>query len=60
MGKIYNRIVKGFCKCLQEGTAAAGAGLVKLYGINCAILNADALHVLSADIQYAVHLRIKE
>ena len=58
-GKIDNAVVQGFCKSLNERTAAGGAGFVKLYAVDGAVFNLDALHILSADIQNAVHIRFK-
>ncbi len=58
--KILNRVVKGLRKCLNEGTAAGGACLVKLHGINGLVLDLDALHILTADVEDAVNLRIEK
>ena len=45
---------------LNEGTAAGGAGLVEQDGIHRSVFQLDALHVLPADIQDAVHVLVKE
>ena len=58
--KILHGIVQGFCKGFNKGAAAGGAGLVQLNGVHGAVFDADTFHVLSADVQDAVHLRIKK
>ena len=58
--KVADAVIQGFCKGLDKGTAAAGACLVELHAVDRMILDLDAFHILSADIQDAVHLRIKE
>ena len=59
-GKILDGVVERLGKGLDEGPAAGGAGLVQRDGIDGMILDADALHVLSADIENAVHIRVEE
>ncbi len=58
--KILHTVIQGFGKGFDERTAAGGAGLVKLYAVYGLIFNFDAFHVLSADVQNAVYLGIKE
>ncbi len=57
--KVHHRIVQGFCKGLDKGSAPGGTGLVERDGIHGAVADADALHILSADVENAVHLRVK-
>ena len=58
--EILHTVIQRFCKGFDEGAAAGGAGLVQLHTVHRAVFDLDALHVLSADIQDAVHLRIEE
>ena len=44
----------------DKGAAAGGTGLVQEDGVHRAVFQLDALHVLTADIQHAVYLRVKE
>ena len=56
-----NHIVsQGLGKGLQEGTATGGAGLVQLHIIHGTVLDMNTLHILTADIQNTIHLRLKE
>ena len=45
---------------LEERAAAGRAGLVQKHRVDRAVLELDALHVLSADIEHAVDLRVEE
>ena len=58
--KVFHAVVQGFGKGLNERTAAGRAGLVQQHAVHGVVLDLDAFHVLSADIQDAVHLRVKE
>ncbi len=58
--EILNRIIQRLCKGFDKGTAAGRTGFVKLYIIDGVILDADALHILSADIQNTVYLRVEK
>ena len=58
--EILYAVVQGFGKGLDKGTAAGGARLVQLYTVNGLVLDLDTLHVLTADIQDAVHIGVKE
>ena len=59
LGKVLHGVGEGLCKGLDKGPAAGGAGLVQGDGIHRTIFDADALHVLAADVQDAVDVRIK-
>ena len=59
-GKILDAVIQGFGEGLNEGSATGGTGLVEKHTVHGLILDLDALHVLAADIQNAVHLRIEE
>ena len=58
--KILDSIIEGFCERLDERAAAGGAGLIEQDVVDCVVFDADALHVLSADVEDAVYLGIKE
>ena len=60
VGEVNDGEAQRFRKGLQEGAAAGGAGLVQLHGVHGAVLDADALHVLTADVQNAVHIGLEE
>ena len=57
--EILHAVIQGFCEGFDEGTAAGGAGLVQHNAVDGAVLDLDALHVLAADVQDAVHIRLK-
>ena len=59
-GKGLGRVAEGTGKVFDEGAAAGGAGLIQEHRIHGAVSELDALHVLPADIQYAVNLRVEE
>ena len=60
--------VREFLRChakrvgeiLEERAAAGRAGLVQKHRVDRAVLELDTLHVLSADIEHAVDLRVEE
>ncbi len=58
--KILHAVIERTRKGLNKGSAAGGAGFVKLNTVHGVILNADAFHILSTDIQDTIHLRIEE
>ena len=58
--KILNAVVQGLGKVFNKGTAAGRTGLVQKNAVHGVIFDLDALHVLAADVQDAVHIRIKE
>ena len=58
--EINHAVIQGLCKCLDERATARGAGLVQLHAVDGAVLDLDALHVLTADVEDAVYIRLKE
>ena len=58
--EILHTVIQGVCKSLNKGAAAGGAGFVELHTVYGLVLYLDTFHILSADIQDAVHLRVKE
>ena len=58
--EILYAVIQRFCKGFNKGTAAGRTGFIQLYAVHGLILDLNAFHVLSADVQNAVHLRIKE
>ena len=58
--EVLYREVKGFCKGLDERAAAGGAGFVQLDAVYGLILDLDAFHILTTDVEDTVNLRIKE
>ena len=60
LGKALGAVAQGIGEVLDKGAAAGGAGFVQQYGVHAAVFQLDALHVLSADVQHAVHLRVKK
>ena len=58
--KVLDFIAQRIREVLDKRTAAGGAGLVQLDAVDGVIADLDAFHVLTADIQDAVHIRIKE
>ncbi|GFI51001.1 hypothetical protein IMSAGC020_02211 [Lachnospiraceae bacterium] len=59
MREVLHRIVQRLGKGLDEGAAARRAGFVEQYVVNGLVLDLDALHVLAADVQDTVHIRLK-
>ena len=59
-GEALGGVAQGCGEVLQEGAAPGGAGLVEHNGVHRAVLELDAFHVLPADVQHAVHLRVEE
>ena len=60
LGKALGAVAQGIGEVLDKGAAAGGAGFVQQYGVHAAVFQLDALHVLSADVQHTVHLRVKK
>ena len=60
IGELGRRKAQGIGEVFQKRTAAGGAGLVEHHAVYGAVFQADALHVLSADVQHAVHLRVEK
>ena len=59
-GKILHAVVQRLRESFNEGTAAGGTCLIEEDVVHCVVLDADALHVLSADVENTVHFRIEE
>ena len=59
-GKPFCAVAKGIGEVFDEGAAPGGAGFVQQNSVHAAVFQLDALHVLPADIQHAVHLRVKK
>ena len=60
LGKALGGKAQRGSKVLNKRAAAGGTGLVQEDGVHRAVFQLDALHVLTADVQHAVHLRVKE
>ena len=60
LGEALGAVAQGIGEVLDKGAAAGGAGFVQQYGVHAAVFQLDALHVLSANVQHAVHLRVKK
>ncbi len=60
LGKILHAVIKGLSEGLYERTAAGGAGFVEEDVVHSVVLDADALHVLSADVENTVNVGIEE
>ena len=58
--KILYRIIEGFGKGLDKGAAARGTGFVEKDIVHSLVFNADALHILSADVEDTVDLGVKK
>ena len=56
----FRRIAEGIGKVFQKGSAAGTAGLVEQYVVDGTMAEPDALHILAADVQHTVHLRVEE
>ena len=59
-GKPFCAVAKGIGEVFDEGAAPGGAGFVQQNSVHAAVFQLDALHVLPADVQHAVHLRVKK
>ena len=60
LGEVLHAVIQGMGEGLDKGTAAGGAGLVQLDAVHRMVFDADAFHVLAADVQDTVHLRVEE
>ena len=58
--EIHNGIIQRFCEGFDEGATAGGACLIQQNAVDYIILNADTFHILSADVQNKVHIRLEE
>ena len=59
-GKPFCAVAQGIGKVFDEGAAPGGAGFVQQNSVHAAVFQLDALHILPADVQHAVHLRVKK
>ena len=53
-------IIQGFGKGFNERAASGGTCFIQLYAVNGLVADLDTFHILSADIQDTVYLRVKE
>ena len=58
--EILYAVVQRVRESLDKRTAAGGTGFVQLHAVYGMVFDADAFHILSADIQDAVYLRIEK
>ena len=58
--KVLGSVVQRVGEILDKTAAAGGTGLVEQDGVYKTVAEFDTLHVLPADVQHAVHLRVKE
>ena len=58
--ELLRRHAEGVGKVFKERAAAGRAGLVQKHRVHRAVLELDALHVLPADIEHAVDLRVEK
>ena len=62
--RLFSKGLRGEAKRVGEvfnkGTAAGGTGLVEQHVFHHAVFQLDAFHVLTADIQHAIHLGVKK
>ena len=59
-GKGFRRIAQRVGEILDKGAAAGRACLIEHNGVHGPVFQADALHILTADVQHAVHIPVKE
>ena len=60
LGKGGGGVVQTGGEVLDKGAAAGGASLIQQNGVHRTVFQLDALHILTADVQNAVHLGVKE
>ena len=58
--KVLHGVVQGFREGLDEGAATGGAGFVEQHVVDGVVFDPDTLHVLSADVQDTVDLRVEK
>src|SRR5699024_6946011 len=58
--KILYRVIQRLGEGFNERTASGGAGFIELYGIYRMIFDFDTFHILTADVENTVHVRLKE
>ena len=59
LGEVRDGIAQGFGEGLNEGAAAGGAGLVEHDGVHRLVADLEAFHVLAADVDDKIHLRLE-
>ncbi len=58
--EILDGVAQGLREVFDKRAASGGTGLVQLDVVDAVIADLDAFHVLSADIQHAVDVRIEK
>ena len=58
--EVLHAVVQRFGEGLDEGAAAGGAGFIQLHAVHGLVLDLDALHILTADVENTVHGGIEE
>ena len=58
--KVLNRIIQRFCKVFDKGTAAGRTCLVQHDVVDSMVPDADALHILAADVKDAVDVVVEK
>ena len=58
-GIVGNRVAHGFGKRLDEASAAGRARLVEHNGIHGIVANLETFHILAADVDNVIHIRVK-
>ena len=59
LAEVGDVIAQGLGKGLDKGAAAGGAGLVEHDGVHGAVADLEALHVLAADVDDEIHVRVE-
>ena len=59
MCELLGCVAKNFGKGLQKAAAAAGAGFVQKDVVDGAVVDFQTLHILAADIENKVYLRLQ-
>ena len=60
LSKVLYGVVQRLGESFDKGTASGGTCLVQLYAVYGLITDLDAFHILSADIDDTVNLRVEE
>ena len=58
--KVLYGVVQRFCECFNKRAASGGAGFIQLHAVNHVVFDLDTFHILAADIEDAVYVRVKE
>ncbi len=58
--KIRYCIIQRFRKCFNKRAAAGGTRFVQQHAVDYVILDTDALHILPADVQNKINIRLEE